>query len=40
MLVYQEFGFKPEQYIVDFYNKYIPDDSSIRKDAFFMRLRR
>ena len=47
MLLYQKIGFKPEEFIVNFYDKYIPNDdindnnSKIgNKNAFFMRLRR
>ncbi|XP_014774519.1 cysteine-rich protein 2-binding protein [Octopus bimaculoides] len=40
MLLYQKFGFKPEQFILDFYDKYYPADSRECKHAFFLRLRR
>ncbi|KAJ1673680.1 hypothetical protein EV182_004768, partial [Spiromyces aspiralis] len=40
MILYQKFGFKPEQYIVDFYDKYLPQSSWMCKNAFFMRMRR
>ncbi|KAI9322487.1 hypothetical protein BX666DRAFT_2017105 [Dichotomocladium elegans] len=40
MILYQKFGFKPEEFIVDFYDKYLPSDSSYSKNAFFLRLRR
>jgi len=40
MLLYQKFGFKPEEYIVDFYHKYYPPNSLECFNAFFMRLRR
>jgi len=40
MILYQKFGFKSEEFIVDFYNKYYPDDSKECKNAFLMRLRR
>lgn len=40
MLLYQKFGFKPEQFIADFYDKYHAVDSNECKHAFFMRLRR
>lgn len=43
MLLYQQFGFKPEQYLVNFYDKYMSDEVLQRdpraKDAFFLRLR-
>jgi len=38
--MYQKLGFKPEQFIVDFYKQYYPDNSSVCLNAFFMRLRR
>lgn len=46
MLLYQRIGFKPEEFIVNFYDKYMGIDgenvsSTIEnKNAFFMRLRR
>lgn len=40
MLVYQKFGFKPEAFVADFYEKYYKPDSKECKHAFFMRLRR
>ncbi|KAI9260629.1 hypothetical protein BDA99DRAFT_512688 [Phascolomyces articulosus] len=40
MILYQKFGFKPEEFIVDFYDKYLPSDSVYSKNAFFLRLRR
>lgn len=40
MLLYQKFGFKTEEYILDFYDKYYPVDSKECKHAFFLRLRR
>ncbi|XP_071996758.1 cysteine-rich protein 2-binding protein isoform X3 [Engystomops pustulosus] len=40
MLLYQKFGFKTEEYILDFYDKYFPIDSKECKHAFFLRLRR
>ncbi|XP_071661963.1 cysteine-rich protein 2-binding protein isoform X5 [Patagioenas fasciata] len=40
MLLYQKFGFKSEEYILDFYDKYYPLDSKECKHAFFLRLRR
>jgi ribosomal protein S18 acetylase RimI-like enzyme len=38
MLLYQKFGFKPEQFIVDFYDKYFPAESTECRHAFFLRL--
>ncbi|KAH8552572.1 hypothetical protein BGW37DRAFT_489461 [Umbelopsis sp. PMI_123] len=40
MILYQKFGFKPEEFIINFYDKYLPPDSSYSKNAFFLRLRR
>ncbi|KPP77149.1 cysteine-rich protein 2-binding protein-like [Scleropages formosus] len=40
MLLYQKFGFKTEEYILDFYDKYYPVDSKDCRHAFFLRLRR
>ncbi|KAI4883743.1 hypothetical protein NFI96_022358 [Prochilodus magdalenae] len=40
MLLYQKFGFKTEEYILDFYDKYYPVDSKECRHAFFLRLRR
>jgi len=39
MILYQKFGFKPEEFIVNFYDKYLPDGSLECKNAFFVRLR-
>ncbi|RVE76760.1 hypothetical protein OJAV_G00012320 [Oryzias javanicus] len=40
MLLYQKFGFKAEEYILDFYDKFYPVDSTECRHAFFLRLRR
>ncbi|KAJ2512087.1 hypothetical protein H4217_007062 [Coemansia sp. RSA 1939] len=40
MLLYQQFGFKPEKYEVNFYKAYLPESSRLSASAFFMRLRR
>lgn len=40
MLLYQKFGFKVEEYILDFYDKYYPAESRQCRHAFFLRLRR
>ncbi|KAK3604494.1 hypothetical protein CHS0354_001174 [Potamilus streckersoni] len=40
MMLYQKFGFKPEEFIIDFYDKYYHVDSKECKHAFFLRLRR
>lgn len=38
--LYQKFGFKIEEVILDFYEKYLPKDSKQSKHAFFLRLKR
>ena len=40
MLLYQQFGFKVEQFCVDFYDKYYAPGYHLSKHAFLMRLRR
>ncbi|TPX66032.1 hypothetical protein SpCBS45565_g04706 [Spizellomyces sp. 'palustris'] len=40
MVLYQHLGFKPEEFIVGFYDKYLPSESKECKNAFFVRLRR
>ncbi|KAG0329368.1 Cysteine-rich protein 2-binding protein [Dissophora globulifera] len=40
MIMYQKFGFKPEQFLIDFYKEYLPQDSLMCHNAFFVRLRR
>ncbi|XP_041356685.1 cysteine-rich protein 2-binding protein-like [Gigantopelta aegis] len=40
MLLYQKFGFKAEEFILDFYDKYFPVNSAECKHAFFLRLTR
>jgi hypothetical protein len=40
MILYQRFGFKPEQFIRDFYHKYLPPDSKHSRHAFLLRLLR
>ena len=40
MLLYQRYGFKPEEFMVRFYEKYLPDDSNECRNAFLLRLRR
>ena len=37
---YQKFGFEPEEFIRDFYNRFLPNDSPQCRHAFFLRLRR
>ena len=39
-ILYQTFGFKPEEFIVNFYDKYLPDSSWECKNTFFVRCRR
>lgn len=38
--LYQKFGFKIEEVILDFYEKYLPKDSRQSRHAFFLRLKR
>lgn len=48
LIMYQKFGFKPEEFIVNFYDKYYRDEagcapslqSTYSKNAFFIRFRR
>lgn len=40
LLLYQKFGFKVEELILDFYDKYFPADSRECKHAVFLRLGR
>ena len=40
VLLYQKFGFKVEEYIHNFYDKYLPSNSSECKHALFLRLTR
>jgi ribosomal protein S18 acetylase RimI-like enzyme len=40
MIFYQKFGFKPEAFIVNFYDTYLSKDSKQNKNAFFIRLRK
>ena len=40
IMLYQKFGFKAEEFILDFYDKYLPEDSLDSKHAFFLRLQR
>ena len=40
VLLYQKFGFKVEEYIHNFYDKYLAADSSECKQALFLRLSR
>ncbi|XP_014662373.1 PREDICTED: cysteine-rich protein 2-binding protein-like [Priapulus caudatus] len=40
LLLYQKFAFKPEELILDFYDKYFLEDSKECKHALFLRLRR
>ncbi|KAI1317142.1 Cysteine-rich protein 2-binding protein [Mortierella claussenii] len=40
MIMYQKFGFKPEQFLINFYKEYLPQDSLMCHNAFFLqRLR-
>ena len=38
ILFYQKFGFKIEEYVKNFYDKYYTEEHSLSKDAFLMRL--
>jgi len=40
VMLYQKFGFKMEEIILDFYDKYLPLDSKQSRNAFFLRLQR
>ena len=40
MMLYQKFGFKAEQFIVGFYDKYFAAESNECRNAFFLRLQR
>ncbi|GAB0100599.1 Cysteine-rich protein 2-binding protein [Sergentomyia squamirostris] len=40
VFLYQKFGFKIEEMILDFYHKYLPWESKESRHAFFLRLRR
>jgi len=40
MLLYQKFGFKAEELVLDFYDKYLPAESTECRNAYFLRLRR
>ncbi|XP_070133199.1 cysteine-rich protein 2-binding protein isoform X2 [Drosophila bipectinata] len=40
VMLYQKFGFKIEEIILDFYDTYLPLDSKQSRNAFFLRLQR
>ena len=40
MLLYQQFGFKVDRFVLGFYDKYFPSEYNGTRNAFFMRLRR
>lgn len=40
LILYQRFGFKVEEFLSNFYDKYHPEDSPECKHAMFMRLSR
>jgi ribosomal protein S18 acetylase RimI-like enzyme len=40
LILYQKFGFKVEEFVQDFYDKYFPADSKECKHALFLRLSR
>jgi hypothetical protein len=39
-LLYNRFGFKAEEFVVDFYEDYLDPQSRMSKNAFRLRLRR
>jgi ribosomal protein S18 acetylase RimI-like enzyme len=39
MLLYQRFGFKAEEFVTNFYDRYLPKQSTLCRHAFYMRLR-
>ncbi|VVC44055.1 Acyl-CoA N-acyltransferase,GNAT domain [Cinara cedri] len=39
MILYQQFGFKIEEFVQNFYENYIPAESEMSKHALFLRLR-
>ncbi|XP_076060669.1 cysteine-rich protein 2-binding protein-like isoform X8 [Oratosquilla oratoria] len=40
LIMYQQFGFKVEEFLSEFYDKYLPEDSPECKHAMFLRLSR
>ncbi len=40
VMLYQKFGFKVEERMLNFYEKYLPADSTECKHALFLRLTR
>lgn len=40
VIFYRKFGFRVEEFIKNFYDKYYSDTQSFSKDAFLMRLSR
>ncbi|XP_037788266.1 cysteine-rich protein 2-binding protein-like isoform X1 [Penaeus monodon] len=40
LILYQQFGFKVEEFLSDFYDKYYPEDSPECKHAMYLRLSR
>lgn len=40
MIMYQKFGFKPERFVVNFYERYLTSEGRESKHAFFLRLQR
>ena len=40
IVLYNKLGFKPEEYILDFYKDYLPHDTHLSPHAFLLRLRR
>jgi len=40
MILYNSFGFKPEEFIQGFYAKFLPKTSELSRNAFLLRSRR
>lgn len=41
LILYQKFGFKPEEFVVNFYDKYQdPANTAMSKNAFYLRLKK
>ena len=40
LMLYQKFGFKPEEFVVNFYDKYFHPSNNASRNAFFLRLKK
>ncbi|KAI9222514.1 hypothetical protein BC828DRAFT_345961 [Blastocladiella britannica] len=40
VIIYQQLGFKAEEFVLDFYEKYMPPESTDSRHAFFLRMRK